>query len=278
MILEPWQWALGVFCAFLTGVAKTGAPGLGILVVPLMLYVVADPDRSTGATLGLLCAADCFAVAYYRRHAQWDRLLRLSPWVGIGLAGGLAALAAFDRFHVGQTALARLIGVIVLIMIVVHLLRRRSGGDEVPQAWWVAALFGVAAGFATTIANAAGPIMNLYLLSMALPKAEFMGTGAWFFFIINLAKVPLFVGNGRIDWETMRFDLWLLPAIVIGALTGRRLFAKVPQRLFEGIVLALATLATLALFVPRAASAATPSPAAPAAAAMAPGNAGPPPP
>jgi hypothetical protein len=263
-MIEPWQWALGACCAFLAGVAKTGAPGLGILVIPLMLYVIPDPDRSTGATLGLLCAADCFAVAYYRRHARWSRLLRLSPWVGLGLAMGLAALRAFDHFQVRQGVLTQLIGVIVLAMIAVHVLRRRRAESEVPHAWWLAALFGIAAGFATTIANAAGPIMNLYLLSMALPKEEFMGTGAWFFFIINLAKVPLFIANGRIGWDTAAFDLWLLPAIVIGALTGRQLFARVPQRAFEAIVLALATAATLALFIPR------PPAAAPAQAVQAP--------
>ena len=54
MILEPWQWALGFACAFLNGVAKTGVPGLGILVVPLMLYVVTDPRISPGVVLPLL--------------------------------------------------------------------------------------------------------------------------------------------------------------------------------------------------------------------------------
>ena len=189
---EIWQWLLAGGCALLAGMAKTGVPGLGILVVPLMLLAVPEPKLSTGTTLGILCVADLFAVIYYRRHAHWDRLLKLSPWVAIGLALGMAGVWAVDAWRIDQVWFTRLIGLIVLAMIALHVARRFTAAENVPRSWWIAALFGVIAGFATTVANAAGPVMNLYLLSMALPKEEFMGTGAWFFCIINLVKVPLF--------------------------------------------------------------------------------------
>lgn len=252
--LEPWQWALGAGCAFLNGVAKTGVPGLGILVVPLMLYVVTDPRISPGVVLPLLCLADLFAVLYYRRHAQWDRVVRLVPGVGLGLLLGMGGLWAFDHWRMPDDLLTKAIGAIVLAMIIVQVVRKRMGeqaGEQVaPSASPVrAAVFGAATGFATYIANAAGPVMNLYLLSMALPKSEFMGTGAWFFFIINLVKVPQFAVQGRITLDTLWIDLLLAPAVIIGALAGRWLFARIPQALFERIILALAVVATVALFL-----------------------------
>ncbi len=64
-----WQWSLGALCALLAGVAKTGVPGVGILVVPLMFFVVGDARLSAGWLLPLLCASDVFAVAYYPRQA-----------------------------------------------------------------------------------------------------------------------------------------------------------------------------------------------------------------
>ena len=67
------------------------------------------------------------------------------------------------------------------------------------------------------LSSAAGPVMTLYLLSMALPKQEFMGTGAWFFFIINLTKVPIYVGLGMIDAHSLALGATLIPGIVIGA-------------------------------------------------------------
>ena len=254
MILDPWQWALGAFCAFLNGVAKTGVPGLGILVVPLMLYVVTDPRISPGVVLPLLCLADLFAVLYYRRHAQWDRVVKLVPGVGLGLLLGMGGLWAFDHWRMPDDLLTKAIGAIVLVMVIVQVVRKRLDGENAEQATpstspLRAAVFGAATGFATYIANAAGPVMNLYLLSMALPKSEFMGTGAWFFFIINLVKVPQFALQGRITLDTLWIDLLLAPAVIIGALTGRWLFARIPQALFERIILGLAVVATVALFL-----------------------------
>jgi uncharacterized protein len=251
VILEPWQWALGLLCACMNGVAKTGVPGLGILVVPLMLFVVPDPLLSPGVVLPLLCLADLFAVLYYRRLAQWDRVIRLVPWVAIGLGFGMLGLWAVKHFEIGETLLTKVIGAIVLVMIVMQLLRKKTAPDApaVAASPVKAACFGIATGFATYLANAAGPVMNLYLLSMALPKSEFMGTGAWFFFVINLVKVPQYASQGRITEDTLWIDLWLAPAVIVGALLGRWLFTRIPQALFEKIIIGLALLATITLFL-----------------------------
>jgi uncharacterized protein len=45
--------------------------------------------------------------------------------------------------------------------------------------------------FATMLANAAGPVIQLYLMARKVPKMELIGIGARFFLLINLLKVPL---------------------------------------------------------------------------------------
>jgi uncharacterized membrane protein YfcA len=50
--------------------------------------------------------------------------------------------------------------------------------------------------------------------------------------------------------------------VVVGALTGRRIFDRIPQRLFERTVLTLAAVSALLLFVPK--SVWRPAPAPPA--------------
>ena len=86
--LAPWQWLLGIFCAFMIGVAKTGAPGVGTMVAPLMVLMVGDARMAAAWALPVLSTADVFAVAYWRRHAEVRQLFSLIPWVLAGIAGG----------------------------------------------------------------------------------------------------------------------------------------------------------------------------------------------
>ena len=64
-------WFLVGFCAFLIGMSKTGLPGLGILIVPLMAMALPRHEReSTGVMLGMLILGDLFAATYYRHIAE----------------------------------------------------------------------------------------------------------------------------------------------------------------------------------------------------------------
>src|SRR5262245_40338439 len=101
-------------------------PGLGILVVPMMVIAVGDARLAAGWLLPLLCCGDVIAVALYRRHAAVARLFSLLPWVLVGMAAGAVALAAPELF------LRRLVGAIVLVMMAVHLFRsiRRRAESE----------------------------------------------------------------------------------------------------------------------------------------------------
>jgi len=238
--LEIWQWALGVLVAVLTGVAKTGVPGLGILIVPLMVLAVGDARLGAGWLLPMLCTADVFAVIYWRRHAAAWRLFRLAPWVVVGMVGGAFALRLNER------TLRPIVGAIVLIMLAMHLWRRY--GTSVQTEAGHPLIYGVTAGFATTVANAAGPVMGLYLLGKRLPKEEFVATGAWFFFVINLAKVPIYGWNGLLTRPGLTFDLAMIPAVVAGALAGRKIVDVLSPQLFETLVLLLTAVSTLLLF------------------------------
>jgi len=247
--IHPLQWLLGGLCAILVGMAKTGVPGLGILVVPFMFYVVPAPLSGPGTLLPLLCAADLFGVFYFRRHAKaWD-LFHLFPWVAIGIALGSGVLILASG-----NWLRAIVGVIVLAMVGAHLLRKKVTDTKlvgVNCGWQKALLFGVLTGFATTVANAAGPVMNLYLLSMDLPKDQFMGTGAWFFFIVNLVKLPIYFASGLITRASLTLDACLLPGVLLGALIGKRIYDRIPQRAFEIIVLTMTVVAGVSLLVPR---------------------------
>src|SRR5204862_229888 len=99
------------------------------------------------------------------------------------------------------------------------------------------AFYGLCTGFATTLANAAGPVMNLYLLSKRLPKEKFVATGAWFFFVVNLVKIPVYASHGLYSWDSLAFDFAMVPMVFGGALAGRWLIHNTPQDVFEVLVI-----------------------------------------
>ena len=250
---DPGRFALAALAGLLIGVAKTGIPGFGILAVPLMVLAVGDARHSAAWLLPLLCLADLFAIAAYRRHAQARRLFGLLPWVLGGIAAGAITLAAPERM------LRLLVAAIVIVMIALRWLRARGSGHVAASAptpppadrWSHAAGYGISAGFATTVANAAGPVMNLYLLARRLPKQEFVATGAWFFFVVNLVKLPIYGIHGLIDRRSLAFDLALAPSVVAGALLGRLVLRRMPQAIFDRLVMALTVCAAALLLLPR---------------------------
>jgi uncharacterized protein len=239
--LPGWErWALGALCAWLVGLSKTGLPQIGILVVPLMVIAVGNARESAGWLLPILCMGDVFAVTYWRRHASAWRLFALAPWVLVGIAGGALALSLPER------KLRWMVGGIIVVMLAAYLWRRFA--RDASKVDGPAAFYGLSAGFATTVANAAGPVMNLYLLRNPLPKEEFVATGAWFFFLVNLTKAPIYLWHGLFTRESLMFDAMMAPAVIAGAMSGGWLIRRIPQRLFEGSVVILTAAATVMLF------------------------------
>ncbi len=243
------QWGILSLAAFVIGFSKTGMPGAGILAVPLLALVI-PAKVSTGVILPMLIAGDVFAVAFYRRHADWSHLLHLMPWAFLGIVAGYFALDALS-----DSQLRPVIGAVILAMIAMNLHRswkakaKGSDEDDAPPSLSprFAASMGVLGGAVTMMANAAGPVVALYMLAMRLPKSVFVGTGAWFFLIVNCVKVPFSANLGLVNKGSLLLNLSLLPLIVIGALAGLFALKRLPEKAFSRLVLILAALAALKL-------------------------------
>jgi uncharacterized membrane protein YfcA len=239
----PWQWILLALAAVSFGFSKTGVPGASILAVGVLANLM-PAKTATGVVLPLLIFADVFAFFVYRKNLDWRRVGRLLPWAVAGIVCGWFALGRID-----DRQAARLVGAILAAMLAVHAWRSRTGANAAAARApaWFGPLMGLFAGFTTMIANAAGPVMTLYLLAMRLGKLEFLGTAAAFFLAINWIKVPFAAQLGLIDRDSLALNLWLLPAVAAGALSGRWVAARIDQRAFERTTLALAAIAALRL-------------------------------
>jgi len=240
-----WGWIVLGVSAFFIGLSKTGLPGVGILAIITVATVI--PARaSTGLILPMLIVGDVFAVSYYHRHAVWAHLFKLLPYAVLGILAGYLAMG-----HVNDVQLRRIMGGIVIVLLALNYWRNRHLADDapVPTAWWFPAILGFLAGVTTMMANAAGPIMTIYLLAMRLPKEEFVGTGAWYFFMVNCFKVPFSAHLGLITLTSLKFNLLLSPFIVVGAVAGIAVIKRIPGKFFNEIVQWLALAGAIKLLI-----------------------------
>lgn len=239
----------------LIGIAKTGVPGVGILVVPVMAKLFGGRP-SIGMLLPMLLFADLFAISWYRQHVRWEKLRELLPSVFVGMAAGVVLLWKLGEVKGTRDLLNPIIGGLVLAMVGVHLLRQRLGPRFGPHSRSAVLYTGSIAGFSTTVSNAGGPVMSIYLTGLELPKEQFMGTTAWYFFLINFSKLPLYLAltalmpdKPFLTLTSLKFDLIIFPVIVLGVYAGRWLLPRLQQKQFDALVLILATIAAVKLLL-----------------------------
>jgi uncharacterized membrane protein YfcA len=82
---------------------------------------------------------------------------------------------------------------------------------------------------------------------MHLPKLEFVGTGAVFFMLLNWFKVPFMVNLGLITTDSVKFNLLLAPAVLVGTFLGRWLLTRINQSWFENLALGLSAVGAVKL-------------------------------
>jgi len=232
-------------CAILSGMSKTGVPGISMVVVPVMAMIFGG-KASTGVLLPILITADVFAVIYYHRHAEWKPLLKALPWAILGLI-----LALWIGKKVNDHQFKQLIAISVLVSLILMVWNdRKSSKSNLPDHPAFAAFFGILGGFATMIGNVAGPVFAIYLLAQHLPKKNFIGTTAWFFAIINLTKLPMqyFVWN-NIHKETLLIDMMAIPFVMVGAYLGIKVVHAIADQSYRWIVVVITFISALLIFL-----------------------------
>jgi len=240
----------------LYGISKTAMPVLGVLAGPVLAAAL-GPTTASAFAVPLLIAGDLVALSIYRQHADWKLIWRIVPGVLVGFV-----ITAFMFAFIDQHIVARILGVLILISVLLELWQRRQARQAAAASAHTgiaeadphvnraaAAFFGTLAGMTTMAANAGGTAMTLYLLKMRVPMLAFMGTSAWFFFILNVAKVPIVVGLGLLDGQSLLADLAYLPIMLIGAALGIVVFRRMNQSFFANLALTLSAIASIWLII-----------------------------
>ncbi|MCL2470509.1 MAG: sulfite exporter TauE/SafE family protein [Propionibacteriaceae bacterium] len=280
MIVGFWAWLFLAVLAVIVGISKTSIAGLAALSVAGFALVL-PAKESTAAILLLLICGDIVAVRTYHKHADWGQLKKLLPAVVPGIViGAVFMWFVSNEVLILTVAIALLVAVSLQIGLRVHdkaVLQRAASQPEAatdppvspadpspsPRAGagpsatspakksspTPAIAAGVAAGFTTMVANAAGAVMSLYLLAIKADKARFVGTGAWFFFLVNLTKVPFSIGLGLVHLHTLLMLVTLIPFVLVGTWLGRKLLTKLKQESFEQLTIGASALSAVVLLL-----------------------------
>ncbi len=242
--LEFTQWILVIVVAFLVGISKTGLTGLLTMVIPVLAAIFGG-KASTGIILPMLIVGDILALVYYKRHAEKEDILKLLPWTGAGLILGLTVGSYID-----DVQFKALIAISVLLCLIILIyFEIKEDGVKVPKGIWFHAFTGILAGFTSMIGNAAGPIFSVYLLAKSVDKNNYLGITAWFFFIVNVSKLPLQIFIWKnIDLQIMFLTAVLIPAIVIGGVIGAYIVKKLDDKVFRYLIIGMTAVVSVKLF------------------------------
>lgn len=235
---------------FIIGFAKTSIGGLAVIGIAIAALTM-PAKESTAAILAVLIAGDLVALRFFGKHVDWSLLRSLIPAVLPGLILGTLFLRV-----VSDDVLRRSIGVMIIVLVVLQLrlMRRRavaaptdspSRVDHPVMAW----IIGGAAGFTTMTANAAGSVMTVFFAAKGVEKTTFIGSFAWFFLGVNLAKVPFSIGLGLMTWADLLRAVVVFPLVVLGGVAGRALIRRLRQEQFEVAVLLGSVVSAVALIV-----------------------------
>jgi uncharacterized protein len=232
--------------AFIIGLSKAGLKGIDMLNVTIMTIVFGG-KASTGIVLPLLCVADILAVKYYHRHAQWPHVIKLMPWMVIGILVGV-----FVGKDLNEAVFRKVMATIIVLTVVIMLVMEFRKTVIVPGNKLFTAGMGLVSGFTTMLGNLAGAFSNIYFLAMRLPKNDFIGTAAWVFLLINLFKLPFQVFYWKnITATSLLTDLALVPFLILGFWCGLKLVARIKDDLYRQVVIVLTLIGAIFIFLKR---------------------------
>ncbi len=242
MLTDPWFYAVAIPAVALFGLTKGGFAGASLPAMPLLALMM-PPFTAAAIILPVLMVQDVLTVYAFRRSYDRTMLKLMLPGALLGLLLGSLTAAWIKpdqiRFGVGLLAFAFCMNAWFGV--------RAGSVTPSPHDPLRAGLWGSVSGFTSFVIHAGGAPFNIYALPRRLPKETLSGTAAIYFAVINLMKVPAYLGLGQLTMETLQLSAVLLPAAILANAGGIWLVRRVPQGLFYKVLYGLLFVLSLKL-------------------------------
>lgn len=235
-------WIIAVLAVFIVALSKSGLVGsLGLVAVPMLSLVMPARDAA-GMMLPLLLVMDAIAVWTYRKDADWRILRIMLPGAAIGTLIGWALWSV-----VSDAMVLLFVGVITMVFILDALLPLRKKLEGLPPSKPWGAFWGGFAGFTSFISHTGGPPFQIYTLPQKLDPVRYSGTTAFFFAIVNSAKLIPYFFLGQLNVSNLTHAAILAPLAIVGVLVGVWLVRRISIKRFYQITYWLVFLLALKL-------------------------------
>ena len=244
--VAPGVYMLTVVAAvLLIGFSKGGfGGGVGVLATPLFLLVLPF-NTALSMILPLLIVCDIFTLRHFPRDWHPRSFWLIAGGTIVGLVIGVFALRYFAREDVdGERWVKLIVAVTALLFCGIQAVRaiRKKASLPFKPGIVVGTVTGVICGITTMIAHAAGAVVNMFLVAQRLEPRKFVGTCARYYLTFNSTKVPLYLlltaasDKPYITWQTLKWDLWLVPFCPIGVAVGAWLNKRMSGRVFTLLI------------------------------------------
>lgn len=232
--LEPATLALVIAGAFIAGFT-TGFAGFGTGLVASGLWFHALPAAMVPPLVALASvAAQIVGLITVRKAFAWGPAAPYLIGGALGVPLGLAALAAASPF-VLRTA----IGIFLVAYAIYQLLQRRQRQIGNWGGRGADGVVGVGGGFLGGFAGLSGPLPLLWLQLRGGPNDSQRATYQPFnLIVLALASIGM-AASGQMTVPVLGIALVCLPATLLGAWIGARVYVGVSPPTFQRIVLAL---------------------------------------
>jgi uncharacterized protein len=227
IITDPLFYLVAAPVVLLTGISKTGIPGLfGGMAVPLLSLVI-SLLQAAAIMLPVLCVIDLFGLRAF--WGVYDR--RNMPILLTGLLIGIV-VGTLTFGLVRQDMLRLLIGVIAVAFALNNLFGWARNRPAARTSWRRGVFWSSLSGLTSFVAHAGSPPLMSYLLPLRLDKRIYVGTTVWFFFASNYVKIIPYSFLGQLETSNLLTALVLLPLVPVGVKLGVLLQGKLNERVF----------------------------------------------
>jgi len=230
LITDPFFYAIAIPVVLLSGISKTGIPGLfGGMAVPLLSLVIA-PQRAAALMLPILCFIDLFGLRAFKGVYDRRNMPILLTGLAIGMVIGIAVFAIAPR-----DLMRIVIGVIAVVFALNNLVGWTRRRPPAPASWPRGLVWSSLSGLTSFIAHAGSAPVMAYLLPQRLDRSVYVGTTVWFFFASNYAKIIPYAYLGQLDVTNLATALVLLPLVPVGVKLGVVIQGKLDENIFYRI-------------------------------------------